>query len=250
MYRPEHRNRSGTKEYARGATLVELMVMVAILGIFMAIVLPAYQNYAVRSKISEGLGFASAAKTAVVYSYSNGTMPESNAAAGLSEPEQISSQYVDRVSVEEGGDIRVTFNDRIPQLDNLSLVLAATPRGGAIDWCCYSLDIPMQYLPASCKNAAPCGSPPLAGGPGGGGGGDGGDDGNGDGGDDGNGDGGDDGNGDGGDDGNGDGGDDGNGDGGDDGNGDGGDDGNGDGGDDGKRRCCFRLLWWCLRWCQ
>jgi prepilin-type N-terminal cleavage/methylation domain-containing protein len=140
----------------RGFTLIEMMIVVAVIGILAAIALPAYQDYTVRSKVSEGLGFASAAKVAVVSAYSSGGLPANNAAAGLSEAGDVQSQYVDSIRIEAGGNIRVTFNDTVPQLDGRSVMLAAKDRGGAIDWCCYSPDIEARYMPATCRDRAQC----------------------------------------------------------------------------------------------
>ncbi|SDX60172.1 pilin [Thiocapsa roseopersicina] len=139
----------------RGFTLIEIMIVVAVIGILAAIALPSYQDYTVRSKASEGLGFASAAKVAVVSAYSSGGLPANNAAAGLSEAGDVQSQYVDSIQI-EGGNIRVTFNDTIPQLYGRSVMLAAKDRGGAIDWCCYSPDIEGRYMPATCRDDARC----------------------------------------------------------------------------------------------
>ena len=151
-------NQTSSKTLIRGFTLIEIMIVVAVIGILAAIALPAYQDYTVRSKVSEGIGFASAAKVAVVSAYSNGGLPGSNAEAGLSEAGDFESQYVDSVTIEEGGNIRVTFNGTVPQLTDKSVILAATERGGAIDWCCYSDDIEPRYMPASCRDSDKCGN--------------------------------------------------------------------------------------------
>ncbi|UHD18952.1 pilin [Thiocapsa bogorovii] len=93
----------------------------------------------------------------MVSAYSNSDLPASNAEAGLSDAGEFESQYVKSVEIEEGGNIRVTFNGTIPQLADKSVMLAAMDRGGAIDWCCYSPDIEVRYLPASCRDSARCG---------------------------------------------------------------------------------------------
>lgn len=142
---------------AKGFSLIEVMIVVGILGILAAIALPAYQDYTVRSKVSEGVLFASAAKIAVVESYTHvGEFPSSNEAAGLSDAEDITSQYVDRLEIRDEGRIWVTFNDAVPQLNQRSVVLAAEPQGSALSWCCYSPDIDARYMPASCRDSTRC----------------------------------------------------------------------------------------------
>src|SRR5438045_9372285 len=81
----------------KGFTLIELMIVVAIIGILAAIALPAYQDYTIRTKVSEGLSLAAAAKLAVAESYTSiGTFPADNQTAGLPAATTITSKYVTR----------------------------------------------------------------------------------------------------------------------------------------------------------
>ena len=91
------------KKIQSGFTLIELMIVVAIIGILAAIAIPQYQNYVARAQVSEALVLASGAKIAVAeYASTNGKYPANNEDAGLADPEDISGSYVFSVEIDTG----------------------------------------------------------------------------------------------------------------------------------------------------
>ena len=135
------------KRVQQGFTLIELMIVVAIVGILAAIALPAYQDYIVRSKVSEAAATAAACKTSVAeYLASKNTMPADITAAGCS---AIASQYVTSTTV-AAGVITVTVSAATGTAG--TYVLEPTAVGSAITaWGCTGSSIPAKYLPAICR---------------------------------------------------------------------------------------------------
>ena len=137
----------------QGFTLIELMIVVAIIGILAAIAIPAYQDYIIRSKVTEGLNLASASKTAVAeYFQTKGSLPTTNAEAGVVTSTSITGNNVKSVAISTGGLITITYSGETA-LNGKTLFLTPSTPDGAVKWNCTSATATLagKYRPSSCR---------------------------------------------------------------------------------------------------
>ena len=138
----------------QGFTLIELMIVVAIIGILAAIAIPAYQDYTIRAQVSEGLNLAGGAKAAVSeFTMDRGRFPSDNATAGLSTAASIDGKYVVSVT-NAAGLVTVDYgNDAHATLAGGFLELSAATSAGSIEWTCRAQGVTIadKHLPAACR---------------------------------------------------------------------------------------------------
>ena len=160
------------KKIQQGFTLIELMIVVAIIGILAAIAIPAYQDYTIRTQVTEGLNLAAEVKQSIGdYKSARGAYPDDNATAGVAQKASIIGNYVSQVEVTSSGAITITYGNRVNSTikgKKLSLRPGRNPAGGTV-WICgdasspstevkvpsaatNATDLDAKYLPADCRS--------------------------------------------------------------------------------------------------
>jgi type IV pilus assembly protein PilA len=161
----------------RGFTLIELMIVVAIIGVLAAIAIPAYQNYTVRAQVAEGLSIAAMRKAAVADAFVNrGVAPLNRLEAGMTaNPADTNGKYVSSVDVQSGV-LVITFGNEVnAAINGLTVTLTPYETGNlGIAWRCGLANapaglnpmgtasggraavylpptVPLEYLPAACR---------------------------------------------------------------------------------------------------
>jgi type IV pilus assembly protein PilA len=161
------------KSLQKGFTLIELMIVIAIIGILAAIAIPAYQNYVIRAQVTEGLSLANNYETAVAEFYqNNGTFPGGVSIAGspttIPMPGASFGKYVSAITVDPKGNVLINYGgaQASTKLGAASVLYinVGTNTNGDVSWVCGSstppgtlvmsgvgtTNIPAQYLPSSC----------------------------------------------------------------------------------------------------
>jgi type IV pilus assembly protein PilA len=163
------------KTVQKGFTLIELMIVVAIIGILAAIAIPAYQDYTVRSKVTEGLNLAASAETAVSEGFQSNDMTGMLASATAWNAAFTATKYVSALAITGAtGVITVTFGANTPQISGKDIKLTPSIGGAAVaaglqgnmDWACGSTttatataeglpvtagSVLAKYVPTQCK---------------------------------------------------------------------------------------------------
>jgi type IV pilus assembly protein PilA len=164
------------KQVQKGFTLIELMIVVAIIGILAAIAIPAYQDYTIRSKVTEGLNLAGSAEIAVADGFQSNDVAGVTTASDQWASEFQATKYVSNITIgATSGIITVFYGANTPQISGKTILLSpyinkvalATGQSGSIDWACTSAGnstasaeglttagtgtVDSKYAPTQCK---------------------------------------------------------------------------------------------------
>ncbi|HGO8979961.1 TPA: pilin, partial [Neisseria meningitidis] len=122
----------------KGFTLIELMIVIAIVGILAAVALPAYQDYTARAQVSEAILLAEGQKSAVTEYYLNhGIWPGNNSSAGVATSSEIKGKYVAGVKVEKGVITATMASSNVNnEIKGKKLSLWAKRQNGSVKWFC------------------------------------------------------------------------------------------------------------------
>ncbi|HEZ1156664.1 TPA: pilin [Neisseria meningitidis] len=160
----------------KGFTLIELMIVIAIVGILAAVALPAYQDYTARAQVSEAILLAEGQKSAVTEYYLNhGEWPSNNTSAGVASSSKIKGKYVEKVEVKNGVVTATMLSTGVnKEIKDKKLSLWAKRQAGSVKWFCgqpvqrastatdaaitaasdATANIDTKHLPSTCRDAS------------------------------------------------------------------------------------------------
>ncbi|EOG0637596.1 pilin [Neisseria gonorrhoeae] len=152
----------------KGFTLIELMIVIAIVGILAAVALPAYQDYTARAQVSEAILLAEGQKSAVTEYYLNhGKWPANNGDAGVASSSSIKGKYVKEVEVKNGVVTAQMASSNVnKEIKDKKLSLWAKRQDGSVKWFCGqpvkrgddavtdANKIETKHLPSTCRDTS------------------------------------------------------------------------------------------------
>ncbi|RDH43964.1 NINE protein [Zooshikella ganghwensis] len=135
------------------AIIVGIIAFIMVAGILASIAIPAYQDYAIRAKIGEGLSFSEQAKEQLsLFIQANNIFPESNAQAGL--PETMSNEIVSSVRVSKGGLLTIQFHKEVTHQPGQTITFRPTLVNGRVEWDCSGGSLLAKYRPIACRSSS------------------------------------------------------------------------------------------------
>lgn len=136
----------------KGYTLLELMLILAVLSILMMIAIPAYQEYKYRAMVVEGISVMAGVRREIETAYqSTGIWPSDNLTAGIGPPESFQTKYLDSIEVGEDGVVTVTYGGT-STLNGETIIWTPTATGGNFQWDCKGGTLVDKLRPTVCKS--------------------------------------------------------------------------------------------------